>query len=225
MKKGVLLFIILLALKTNAQTFGGGFVLGIPQGEFKAKVNNLGYGIQLQGTIFSPSALRPITIGLNAGYMIYGDETSSRPLSETIPDVYVNVNRTNNIANLHLLFQVSPFMGNVRPYCEGLFGAAYLFTTTKVESENSGTGVFESTNFDDFTWSYGFGGGLLIKLKENLGSVNTLFLDIKARYIFGTEAEYLKEGSVRIINGHAVYDVLKSKTDLLTISIGAVAYF
>jgi hypothetical protein len=137
----------------------------------------------------------------------------------------VDVSRTNNIANFHLLFQVSPFNTNVRPYIEGLFGGAYLFTNTKVESKYSGENIFESTNYDAFTWSYGYGGGILIKIKEGLGSVSELFIDLKARYIYGTEAKYLKEGSVVIINGRAYYDVQKSKTDLVTINVGVVAYF
>lgn len=226
MKKTIIAIIAILCFaNVNAQTVGGSLVLGLPQGEFKDKVDNVGYGLQAHGTIFSPSATNPFTIGLNLGYMIYGNESSTRPLSETIPDIMVDVNRTNNIANFHLLFQVSPFNTSVRPYIEGLIGGAYLFTTTKVESRSSGQDVFESTNFDSFTFSYGCGGGFLIKLKEGLGDVTQLFLDLKARYIFGSETEYLKEGSVRIIGGRAIYDVQKSKTNLITINLGVVAYF
>jgi hypothetical protein len=225
MRKLFIVFILFCAVKLSAQTVGGGFVLGFPEGEFKDKVKNTGYGIQLQATLFTPTKAKPFTIGLDAGYMIYGSETSSRPLSETIPDVWVDVDRTNNIANFHILFQVSPFEGDVRPYVEGLFGGAYMFTTTKVKSEHSGEDVFESTNLDAFTWNYGYGGGLLIKLKSDMGSVKTLFLDIKARYLFGSEAEYLKEGSVWISHGRAYYDIQKSKTDLLTFQFGVVAYF
>lgn len=225
MKKALLVLLLFGFIKLNAQTVGGSFAVGIPQGEFKDKVENIGFGLTLHGTLFSPTNTSPVTIGLNLGFMVYGNESSSRPLSETIPDVFVNVKRTNNLANFHVLMQVSPFMGDVRPYIEGLFGGAYMYTSTKVESEYSGVDVFESTNMDAFTWSYGFGGGMLIKLKENIGSISTLFLDIKARYIFGTEAEYLKEGSVSISNGRAYYDVQKSKTDLLTINVGVVVYF
>lgn len=226
MKKTLILFVALLCLSNvKAQTVGGSLVLGLPQGEFKEKIDNLGYGLQLHGTIFTPSKTNPFTVGVNLGYMIYGSESSRRPLSEYIPDVMVDVNRTNNIANFHVLFQVSPFETRVRPYIEGLFGGAYLFTTTKVESSNSGQNVFESTNFDAFTWSYGFGGGLLIKVSQGLGDVTELFIDLKARYIYGTEAEYLKEGSVRIVNGRALYDVQKSQTSIMTINLGVVAYF
>jgi len=225
MKKKILALFLLFSISVSAQTLGGSFVVGVPKGEFKDRVNTIGFGLQVHGTLFTPTDRSPVTVGLNMGFMVYGNESSIRPLSESIPDVLVDVNRTNNLANLHFLLQVSPFMGDVRPYIEGLFGGAYLFTTTKVESSYSGQGVFESTNLDDFTWSYGGGFGMLIKLTNKIGSINNLFLDLKARYIFGTEAQYLKEGSVTIVNGKAYYDVQKSKTDLLTINVGVVAYF
>ncbi len=72
------------------------------------------------------------------------------------------------------------------------------------------------------------GGGLLINLyspDEGEGSFESLFLDLKVRYLLGTEAEYLKEGSVTIDNGNVYYDVSKSKTDLLITQVGVMFYF
>ncbi len=225
----VFLIFFLFFIKSSAQTAGGSFMLGLPQGEFKDKIDRLGYGIQVHGTLWTPSKLRPFTIGLNFGYMVYGHESFRRPFSLTNPDVYVNVDRTNTLMNFHLLFQVSPFTGTVRPYIEGLFGGSYVFTSTSIEDEwdNYDDNIATSTNFDDFAWNYGGGAGLLIKLTDNLGSVTTLFLDLKARYLFGSETEYLAEGSIEIDpqTYDVYYDVLKSRTDLLTLHIGVVAYF
>lgn len=212
------------------QTAGLSFMLGSPQGEFRQNVDRLGYGIQGQFTLWTPSKIRPFTIGLNIGYLVYGEESDKRPLSHTIPDVFVDVNRTNNIANFHLMFQVSPFWGDVRPYIEGLVGGAYLFTKTSVSSEydhDDYDPVFESTNFDDWAWSYGFGGGLMILLARELdGDVGSLYLDLKARYVFGTEAQYLREGDVQINkNGSVTYYYSESETDLLSFHIGVVVTF
>jgi hypothetical protein len=116
--------------------------------------------------------------------------------------------------------------GIVRPYAEFLFGGSYLFTETSINSQGSGEEVASSNNFDDFAWSYGGGGGFLIKVSEGDGEeLGEVFIDLKARYLLGTEAEYLKEGSVIIQNGRAIYDISKSKTDLLTAHIGVVAFF
>ena len=221
--KKYLLLLLILGTVSFAQTLGGSVMLGLPQGEFKEKVDRLGYGFNVQGTLWSPGTLSPFTIGANFGYLIYGEESTNRPLSVTIPDVGVDVNRTNSLMNFHLLFQLAPFDGQVKPYAEGLFGGAYIFTKTTVESEWSEENIFESTNFDDFTWSYGVGGGLLISLISDPTGITSLYLDLKVRYIFGSEAEYLKEGSIEVYNGDLYYDVQKSKTDLMTIHVGVVA--
>lgn len=227
MKKLLLSFILLYCVTTfvNAQTAGLSFMIGSPHGEFRENVDRLGYGLQLQGTLWTPEKQRPFTVGLNLGFMVYGEVTERRPWSLTIPDVTVEVSRTNSLANFHLLLQVSPFTGTVRPYLDGLFGGAYIFTSTDVKSEYSDEEIAQSTNYDDFNWSYGFGGGLLFEIGKDLGDAQNLFLDIKARYLFGTEAEYLTEEDVEIEGGRVYYYPRKSKTDLLSFHIGVIAFF
>lgn len=218
-------FLLCLTLYINAQTVGGSIMIGSPQGEFRTNVDRLGYGLQLHGTLWSPSKERPFTVGLDLGYMIYGEITERRPWSSTIPDVTVEVSRTNSLANLHLLLQISPFTGTVRPYIDGLVGGAYLFTTTDVKSERTNENIAETTNYDDFNWSYGGGAGLLLQISKDLGDVKTLYLDLKARYLYGTEAQYLTENDVTIQNGKVFYNPRRSKTDILTFHIGVIAYF
>jgi len=49
-----------------------------------------------------------------------------------------------------------------------------------------------------------------------------VLVDVQFRYLFGTEADYLKKRSIiRTENGEVLYDVLHSRTDLLLFSIGA----
>lgn len=210
-----------------AQTAGGSFMIGSPQGEFRSNVDRLGFGVQVYGTLWSPSKERPFTVGLDVGYLIYGMRTERRPFSLTIPDVNVDVTRTNSLVNLHALFQLSPFTGTVRPYVEGVFGGAYIFTETEVKSYYQSTPIASTTNYSDFTWSYGAGGGILFRVAQDLGDVKTLYLDLKARYTYGTEAEYLTENGIVInpADGRVYYFPKKSKTDLLTFHIGVVAYF
>lgn len=223
------LFIIAFVFFTGSlqsQTAGLNFTLGLPQEEFKQNVDNVGYGLSGHFTIWTPSTLMPYTLGLNVGFITYGNERRNTPLSENIPDVTVDVSRSNNLLNFHALFQISPFFGSVRPYVEGLFGGEYLYTSTTIESEISGEDVVSSTNQDDFAWSYGGGAGFLIKLASlnpdptESFSFGSVWLDIKARYLFGTEAEYLREGSVEIVNGKVTYNLSKSKTDLLMFHLG-----
>ena len=223
--KKQLLIILFLALGTVnfAQTVGGSFMLGYPQGEFRSNVNKMGFGGQLQGTFWTPTPARPFTIGFDLGYLVYGQIDERRPWYG-FPGVYLNLNRTNSLANLHLLMQVSPFFGTVRPYVEGLFGGSYIFTTSTVRNENGDEEIATSTNYDDLTWNYGGGAGILFKISGSSENVEAIYLDLKARYLFGTEAEYLTEESLLYVkaNGEPVFEAQKSKTDFFSFHIGVV---
>jgi hypothetical protein len=227
--KNTIALLFLLALfssgLTKAQIAGVDFTLGFPMGEFKENVDRLGYGISGHFLFFTPSPEAPFTAGLNIGFLNYGSESRRERFSTTIPDVFVDVDRSNNLMNFHVMFRAAWPTGVVRPYAEGLFGGSYLFTETTIRSRGTDD-VASTNNFDDFAWSYGGGGGFLIRVTENASEeIGSVFIDLRARYLLGTQAEYLKEGSIRIENGHAFYDVSKSKTDILTVHLGVTAYF
>ncbi|MCX6151209.1 MAG: hypothetical protein NTX22_11835 [Ignavibacteriales bacterium] len=230
----IVLLIILIGIsgqKLFAQSGGLNLMVALPQGEFKENVDKVGFGVSGHFTLFKTGPSLPFTVGINAGYINYGNEKRTAPLSETIYEIPVEVNRTNNLVNFHLLFQISPFNGPVKPYLDVLMGGNYLFTTSEVKSQGNEKSFASTTNQDDFSWSYG-GGGLLIKLAdlEPTGEAMapaSIWLDLKVRYLFGTEAEYLKEGSISQdpVTKLAVYQYSKSKTDLITIHLGIVAEF
>ena len=52
-----------------------------------------------------------------------------------IPDVFVEVDRTNNLLNFHVVFEIGLPTGRIRPYVQGLFGGSYLYTQTSVRGE------------------------------------------------------------------------------------------
>lgn len=216
--------------KAEAQVdIGINGMLGLPKGEFKENVGNLGGGFTGH-ILWSPSPKMPFSVGLNLGFLIYGSESRWEPFSYTIPDVTVQVDRSNNILNFHLLFRIIPQKGSVRPYLEGLFGGAYLFTDTKIENTSKGEEIASSVNFSDYAWSYGGGVGLMFYVTEAKDDVSgramPIFIDLKARYLFGSRADYLKEGSIRNLGGGKVaYDVVRSTTDVLSIHLGAVIFF
>jgi hypothetical protein len=205
---------------------GINFLLAFPQDEFNEIVKQTGFGVA--GEFLYSFPLVPVSIGLAGGYIIYGNDSRRERFSLTIPDVYVDVKTTNNIATGHFLLRVSPRQGSVRPYLDGLIGFNYLFTQTKINSQGTGDEVASSTNFDDSAFSYGGGGGLLItlyqdkKAEDGLAAVN---LDLRLRYLFGSEAEYLKKGSIEISGGDVFYNVSKSVTDIITFQIGVTLEF
>lgn len=224
------LLTVLLSDLSLPQIGGINFTLGFPRGEFQQKLDRTGFGGTLHFYLWEPTYNRPFSIGADIGYINYGSESRREPFSTTIPDVTVDVDRTNNIVNYHLLFMISPIQGPVRPYLEGVFGGAYFFTETKIKSTGGNLQeVASSTNFSDNTWSYGGGGGLMMRVYKpqilDKTGLSEVMIDLKVRYLVGGEAEYLKEGSVIIRGGRAYYDVVKSKTDLLTVHFGVVALF
>lgn len=208
---------------------GGSFDIAVPKGEFGDNVDNNGYGFSIEG-LYRPIPLVPFKFGLELGYMRYGREERDAPLSTTIPELTVQVNTSNNIALGHLLFRLQEDFGILAPHLDGLLGFTYLYTETSVEdvSDSDNEEIFSSKNADDFALSYGFGGGLMIKVYD-AGKLSVdlmkVYIDLKVRYLYGGEAEYLKEGSISRRDGVASYNALTSETDLMLYQIGVVVSF
>jgi hypothetical protein len=219
--------ILLITTTAGAQSWQGGldFLVGAPQGEFRKNVDKAGFGIA--GNVGYAPEGTPIMLGLEFGFMNYGSADRREPFSTTIPDVYVNVSTTNNFVLGHFLLRLQPNTGKLRPYLQGMVGFNYLFTETKIENLNvPGEEVAGNTNLSDGAFSYGGGAGLMFLVYESEeGGISDVFIDLGARYVFGGEAEYLKEGSIRRENGRVAYDILKSKTDLLVFQLGASVRF
>lgn len=209
---------------------GIGLLLGFPQREFKQNLTNTGVGAGFDiGYVFRPF---PITLGLEGAYMLYGQETRREPFSYTIPDVTVEVTRTNNLLQLHGFFRLQPAFGPVRPYAEWLIGANYFWTETSIRSEWSSDNheVASSTNQDDAVFSYGGAAGLKVQVYQTITEKNTplqLFVDLRMRYLLGGKAQYLKEGSVTVSrsSGRVYYDTIESTTDMLTGQLGVSVVF
>jgi len=214
------LLVITVTFATNAQQAGINFSLALPQGEFGEQVDNIGYGLSGEFMFLSPKPHSPFGVGINLGYYVYGNESRSEPMYN-IPEVFLKVDRTNNLANFHMIFELGLPSGRIRPYVQGLFGGQYLFTETSVKNENNNEEFASSTNYDDWAWSYGAGGGISILLAgDPITEVGAIYLDFKGRYLFGSKAEYLKEGAVEVIGQQVIYHPSKSKTDMLTVHAG-----
>lgn len=209
------------------------FVLGVPQGDFRDNVDDLGFGLDFFGGLgFGQS---PLVVGLDLGFLVYGREVRNEPFSGTIPDVRVDVETTNNILKSHVVLRIQPPSGTIRPYLDGLFGLKYLFTQTRIENEGFGDQepIAQSTNFDDVALSYGVGAGIAVELYRprrtnqdgEPNPLDALELKLGAQYLFGGEADYLREGSIRRQNGNVTFDVTRSRTTLLVPQLGVSLRF
>ncbi|OQX87669.1 hypothetical protein B6D60_03440 [candidate division KSB1 bacterium 4484_87] len=204
---------------------GLNFAVVSPESGFKENVDRLGFGIS--GKFAVKLGESPFYAGLTVGGANYGTTTYQDYI--ITPLVPVDVKTTNNILFADLLLQAKTNLGFIQPYVEGMIGFNYLWTETKIEElEDYDDEIASHTNFDDFTSNYGVGFGTLIKLKSGIGmddenneKKGTLFLDLKVRYMFGGQAEYLKEGSITVDDNKKVhYDVHKSETDFISYHVG-----
>lgn len=211
--------------------FSGGihFNTGFPQGDLKDQIDRNAYGIG--GQFFYAPQKSPLAIGIELGWMNYGNESRREPFSMTIPDVTVNVETSNNIAQAFLVLRGRTPQGPIQLYGDAIIGLNYLFTETKItDSDLPGDDIASTVNSDDAAFAYGFGGGILVPVftrssKTRDGRPLQVSIDGGVRYVFGDEAEYLKKGSIRRVDGAVIYDPVKSKTDMMRMHIGVMISF
>lgn len=211
------------AAQVQAQVqLGIDFTTVIPKGDLSKNVTNNGYGIGGQFLVGVGSS--PFLVGVDGAFTIYGTEDHREPISTTIPELSVTVRTSNKISLWHALLRAQPRTGSVRPYVDGLIGFKYLATDTSILNDSNDEELASTNNLSDFAFSYGVGGGVQVRL-GGLGGRGDICLDGKVRYLFGGRAEYLKEGSIRRDNGTVTFDVLSSRTDVLTAQIGITFRF
>ena len=211
---------------------GFGILGGFPSGEFGDNVKNPGIGISGYVGYMIPRA--PAVIGLDLGYLIYGHERRTEQFSLTIPDVLVGVVTENNIFSMNAFLRLQTNPNPLRFYVEGFVGFHYLFTSTTIEDlpRFSGEDIASSTNLDDFAFTKGVGGGLLIEVWNGSEertpqnrSLRSVSLELRMRYHDGSEADYLKRGDIVRRSGTAELNITKSTTDLITAHFGVAIDF
>jgi hypothetical protein len=199
--------------------FGGSFTVAQPQGEFHDYVDS-----GLGGNLHYMHALDRdgwLAIRVDGGFAIYGYERQRLPLSETLGGrIVVDLTTSNNIAWIGVGPQIGVPDGTLRPYVNGYAGYTYLATTSSVESSRyyDDEDYFSTTNFDDWSVSYGGGAGVYIPVRHGPSPVS---IDLGVRYHNNGVAEYLREGDIQDNeDGSITLFPVRSDTDLLTFHIG-----
>lgn len=194
---------------------------GIPQGEFQENLDATAIGINGSVAFAIPSS--PLSLGLELGIMTYGTDSRDESFNPNIPEVTVEVNTMYDIFTAHTFIRYEARSGVMRPYIDGLVGLNYLFTETNIQDQNNYQTIASDTNFDDTAFSYGVGGGLKFRVAQT--ETNQYLINLKGRYLLGSEADYLQEGSLEVVEGQLFFDESTSKTDILTIHVGLSVKF
>ncbi|MCU0365111.1 MAG: hypothetical protein MUE93_05515 [Ignavibacteriaceae bacterium] len=131
-------------------------------------------------------------------------------------------NRANNFANLHLVFQLAPTGGTVRPYLETLFGGSYIFSNSQIMTLD-----YTSVNLfiDDWAWSYGVGGGFKFLLGADDEGGSSLYLDLKGRYLMSSDVTLLDRNSIRYANNSFYYSVNETQINFVAVQVGLIFNF
>ncbi|MGD2091703.1 MAG: hypothetical protein PVH61_36355 [Candidatus Aminicenantes bacterium] len=193
------------------------FSMGFPQGEFKDNVDHIALGVDL--TFGIKLGKSPFMLGLDLGVLNYGSDRRCEYLYG-VPEFQFKVIHDYNLLQGLVFLRFQPAKNaRVRPYIDALAGFNYLWSDTSLD-DHGDEEITLAVNYDDFAFSYGLGGGVLVKLGRKRPRRVEFFIDLRARYIFGGKAEYLTEGSILVDEQEVTYLVYESRTDLLTFQIG-----
>lgn len=197
---------------------GIGLLAGVPVGDFGVNVDSAG-GIAGHFDVALGDSI--VSVGGEMASLWYGTESRKEPLSPTIPDIRVTVTTDNTIFLLHGRVRAQRREGRVRPYVDGLIGFIDLVTKTSIEELGDcdvyGCTGLGSTNLRDFALSAGGGAGLQV----GFGPPPDWYrLDLSVRYLYGGEADYLREFAIRREGGQAFLDISRSRTDMVVVYIG-----
>ena len=230
MKTHVIALVALLSFSSVAQAqdfnFDFGFALGTPQGSFLQSLERNSYGVDLAATYRVPYT--PVHLGFGMVYQNFGWSERDEFFSPNIQEVLVRVRTTNNMITPHFLVRFEPRMGAISPFVEGLVGFNYLYTQSSVLDDWGNEEIATSVNYDSFTYSHGIGGGIKFNLYEGFDGDGDFFgvaLIVKAKYMLGGEADYLREGDLVRTRRGMDYSINRSRTDLNTFNVGFVFNF
>lgn len=205
------------------------FLMGYPQNEFRANVDRTFYG--LSGEFFYRLQRSPLSLGISLEYLNYGNETQTERWDAEDPEVWVDVITRNSLFSAAAVLRLSPEVGFFRPYVEGLVGFNYLFTYTSGSDDDawSEEDIATTTNFDDWTLTYGAGAGAILRVLDIRNhqdrSIFCLNLELGLRYLKGGTAEYLLENGFLRDRGSLTNSPLTSTTDLVKSRLGIVFLF
>lgn len=195
---------------------GIAFSYGVPQSDFR---DNVKQGFGLDGNVHYKLDRQGIFgLGAEMGFLGYGRETKRVPLSSTIGGrITVDVTTSNNIFWLGLGPQITAPSGPIRPYVNGTAGFAVFWTESSVKGRFDDEDFAKTTNYDDVTFAWTGGAGLLIPV----GTSKQGAIDFGVRYHGNGNTRYLKKGDIiDLPNNNVQLRVNEGETPMLMWRLG-----
>lgn len=194
-------------------SFGGDVVISQPKGEFANNVPN-GYGFDLTG-MFKVDPRGFFNLRADIGGVQYGRETQRVNFPNT-GRVSLDLETDNRIWLGSIGTQLQVPDGPFRPYANAAIAATYLFTQSSISGTDNSDDAVSTTNYDDWSHAWVFGGGVMIPFGKSMGALN-----LGARYHYGGQATYLRKGDITDNpDGTITLNPRTSKTDLVLWQVG-----
>lgn len=193
--------------------------LGVPVGDFRSNLDNLGGGAGVGGVLFLGEN-RLAGLRAEGSFLIYGAERWTVPFSSTVSFVDLEQQTTNAILTAGLGPQVYMGTGPIRPYIYGTVGFSAFVTSTSVSGQYEDEAIATTTNHDDFRLAFTGGGGLSVRIRDGQ---NPLSLDLSASYKHNGVTEYLANGAdnlERLRGGRWRANPIVGEANLMTYRVG-----
>lgn len=215
----MLLFTMILTANSPAQpSFSFYFTTAFPINDYRLLDSEEGYGGSLEAFFLTPSKEHPLGMGISFSYFGQGLQFYDDPFTD---ETYLSNNRANNFGSMHLVFQLAPTGGTVRPYMETFFGGSYVYSETEIITvDNYPADLY----VDDWAWSYGAGAGIkfLISKDENRSSI---YIDLKGRYLMSSNVELIDRRSIRYANDAFYYSMNETQLNFISVQLGLLISF
>jgi hypothetical protein len=177
--------------------------LGFPTSEFGDKTEAVGVGGS--ANIFFPvlKSTDAVQFGLGGGYMEYGKNRSDEILEINITQggaiidqirIPMEIRATNSILHGQAALRVIAPNEGLRPYVQGSVGFRRLSTDTRVfdrsnerffiDDDDESDLITSVNNLNDWIFSYGGGGGLIISFPSGFG------INLGVQYMLGGRADF-----------------------------------
>jgi hypothetical protein len=128
----------------------------------------------------------------------------------------VDLNTDNQIGFGALGVQLQIPDGWFRPYANASIAGTYFWTESSISGTGNSDAVLNTTNLDDWSHAWIFGGGVMIPFGKSIGALN-----LGAKYHYGASATYLKKGDITDNpDGSITLNPRNSKTDLVLWQLG-----
>ena len=164
-----------------------------PVGELGHYVD-AGGGIQFGGAIPLDGRRGHLRLRTDFGFIIYGYESRRVCLSAPVGcRIELDLNTTNGIFFGGVGPEVVLATGSVEPYLNASMGFSYFATTSSLQGTWDSEDFANTTNFDDFMWSWRAGGGMRVRVS---GGRRPVFVDLGVEHHQNGLADFLTEGDI-----------------------------